>query len=140
MAVGNKHGSFLRINVANCGMGGGGSIEDIYGISADFYEQKTSLGTLLCVIIHTNNKERGANSMKTHKQTKERKRMYMEKFREMLSVIEEECVNKNQDYKTAAELCLNWDEKYLQSIFKFITDTSLREYIHRRRLTEAYKK
>ena len=64
----------------------------------------------------------------------------MEKFREMLSVIEEECVKKNRDYKAAAELYLNWDEKYLQSIFKFIADTSLREYIYRRRLTEAYKK
>ena len=77
--------------------------------------------------------------MKTYGQIKER-RMYMEKFREMLSVIEEECVNKNQDYKTAAELYLNWNEKYLQNIFEFIADTSLREYIHRRRLTEAYKK
>lgn len=64
----------------------------------------------------------------------------MEKFREMLSVIEEECVKKNRDYKATAELYLNWNEKYLQNIFEFIADTSLREYIHRRRLTEAYKK
>ena len=39
LAVGNKHGSFLRINVANCGMGGEGALR-IYMIFQQIFMNK----------------------------------------------------------------------------------------------------
>ena len=63
---------------------------------------------------------------------------YFNKFNEVLKLVEEKCVNGNEDFATTLNENVYWNSKYLQKIFGYIADISLKDYVRRRRLTEAF--
>lgn len=63
---------------------------------------------------------------------------YFEKFNEVLELIERKCVIENEDFVVVLNGHLYWNSKYLQKIFGYIADISLKDYVRRHRLTEAF--
>lgn len=63
---------------------------------------------------------------------------YFEKFNEVLEVVEKECVKGNDDFVGVLSQHIYWSTKYLQNLFGYIADISLKNYVRRRRLTEAF--
>ena len=63
---------------------------------------------------------------------------YFDKFNEVLKLVEEKCVKENEDFAAALNENVYWNSKYLQKIFGYIADISLKDYVRRRRLTEAF--
>lgn len=45
---------------------------------------------------------------------------YFNKFNEVLKLVEEKCVNGNEDFATTLNENVYWNSKYLQKIFGYI--------------------
>ena len=56
---------------------------------------------------------------------------YFEKFNEVLELIERKCVIENEDFVVVLNGHLYWNSKYLQKIFGYIADISLKDYVRR---------
>lgn len=65
---------------------------------------------------------------------------YLEKFNEVLEVVEKECIEKNANFVEVLNSRVFWNAKYLQKVFGYVADISLKDYVRRRRLTEAFYK
>lgn len=65
---------------------------------------------------------------------------YFEKFNEVLEKVEKECVEGNAGFVEVLNSCTYWNAKYLQKLFSYVADISLKDYVRRRRLTEAFCK
>lgn len=59
---------------------------------------------------------------------------YMEKFEEILVLVEKECIAGNKNFVDALAADSYWHTKYLQYVFSLVADRSLKDYIRRRRL------
>lgn len=63
---------------------------------------------------------------------------YFDKFNEVLKLVEDKCVKGNEDFAATLNENVYWNAKYLQKIFGYIADISLKDYVRRHRLTEAF--
>lgn len=65
---------------------------------------------------------------------------YLEKFNEVLNLVEKECIEGDADFVEILNSHIYWNAKYLQKVFGYVADISLKDYVRRRRLTEAFYK